>query len=332
MSFKLGFPPILALVGAIAVFLIGCGSASLPEGAPESNPTQSSTALPLGAPPGVQIFVPGQGFVTELEVDPGERVNLGAAGSGQDLTYQWHLDGEGVIAKVDAFKGSLGQTNSYGAPALASDQVIEDLVSVTVVDKDSRSASDQITIKVGRQTTSNLPVPTPDPEVWLRIIEELTRNSASPPTVFITPTAKLPTPTPLPADCGFTITQPKVHSRVTPQFSVWGTATPACQGVGNFWVTVAADGRQWPQRQPLTLFPSSGTEDLGWFVGADLVPPLDQKRVLGVFVLLTTPALDEEFVTWLQSVKDSESLEGFSTDELLGKGAMIISGISVVRS
>ena len=101
--------------------------------------------------------------------------------------------------------------------------------------------------------------------------------------------------------------------------------------MGEYWVTVSAAGRQWPQRASLTLFPSSGSEELGWFVSADLVSPLDQEKVLGVFVLRATPALDQEFRDWLEPGVRIEFPQGFSTRELIGKGAIIISGISVVR-
>jgi hypothetical protein len=202
---------------------------------------------------------------------------------------------------------------------------------VTVVDQENRSATDQILIRVGNQLTSSPPLPTPDPKVWLPFIEEMKAKANVPPTVSISPYAVAVPSTLRPADCDFTIIEPVDHAPVSAQFSIWGTATAACLAAGEYWITVSVAGRQWPQRAPLTLFPQSGTEELGWFISADLISPLDQEKVLGIFVLRTTPALDQEFIDGRRQGSVGGFPQGFSTVDLLGSGAIIISGISVVR-
>jgi hypothetical protein len=82
------------LASALVILLVGCASASLPEAANALDEAQAAMELSAAGPPTVEIFAEGEGSVPELQVGSGERINLVAAASGQDLTYQWHLAGD----------------------------------------------------------------------------------------------------------------------------------------------------------------------------------------------------------------------------------------------
>ena len=326
MLFRYIFIFFSGLLAALGLLLVGCASAAPPVG---TGSTGALTPPPLQGtplPPVVEILTDGQETQGQISLAPGAVLELEIAASGRDLIYQWDLQGQGHLENVVGYRGIVGLTNRYAAPIPVGDEVIRDTITVTVTDRDNRSATDQITIVVDGQAGPGVPGPTSHPELTPPPDPTLTAS----PTVTLVPSVVRPTPTPLPENCAFTIVHPQQHAPVPAEFPVWGTATPSCRGSDNFWVTLTTENRQWPQRAPLTLFPNSATGDLGWFANAEIRGPLMDEKVLGIFVLQTTPELDSRFSDWLTRAADLPLLEGFSTADLLEHDAIIVTGISVL--
>lgn len=128
----------LSIIALILTTAVACATSD----APTANPQDSSG-------PTVKISSSSLDDNRVLEAEPNEEIVLTTLFTGEDLTFQWSVDGRGSLQKTEELKGIQGQSNRYTAPEGSTEQVLEEVVSVTVTDGRNRSVNDQIIIRVG---------------------------------------------------------------------------------------------------------------------------------------------------------------------------------------
>jgi len=324
-----------AMVLGLAVLLSACQQAApTPTLTPTAIPTPTTTPEPPPTPTPEEnrppVIVLGVQLPTGV-VEAGQTVTL-RVGSVNDP------DNDAVVYIWKANVGTIEDPGPQGDPTVrytAPSTPGEDTVTVIISDGKGGITSDSVrfNVVVAQPPPSpppSTPIPTPEPTPTPTATPTQTPTLTPTPTLTATP-IPAPTNTPTPEFCLVTITEPADKSGVLMEISVRGTATTVCREGDPLWVLVEIGGRQWPQLAPLTLFPRSGTDDLGWFVTALVGIEGDAGKTFGILVISTTQEIDQEFTNWFEEGDRTGQFPGFIPRDLVRKGAEVKTGISVTR-
>ena len=319
--------PVSILVLLSLILTVACGQGAAGETVAPATRTPRPTLVrptdtPVPAPastPSVKLVVPDPQAQQPVALRSGQTLILALNATGENLTYDWLLDGEGHLEKNGEIRTDEGKSNRYTAPRVTGPEILQELVSVTVRDRHNASATDQIFIDV-----------TADKVVEITPITESPGATQEPP-VQNGGVDPGPTEGPTPEPCVVRITDPPSNGRVLKNAVVLGTVTPACEPGPSRWLVVEYDGRQWPQRM-LIPTPGGPNGELTWAVNTNIGGDADAGKAFILKVIATNSQIDQEISDWFRRGEQTGDFPGFNPIDLIGKGAITVTGITVVRN